>query len=210
MGSILVPLPFTPDNATLEVVAGVLRVKDLGIGTAKIAANAIGKAKLNADVADGLNIAGGAGAALSIVPASLTLASMADGAIQGFNVGGSTNIPVGTNYAAIGDGFNGAINNGGVLANGQTLVASADGKLIGLTCVLRQALNAGKTLTLNVVVNGADVGNTVQFVNGDAVGTVRSAAAFSVAIAKGDVIQVKVVNTEVATARQASWSVAVE
>lgn len=55
------------DNSTLEVSAGSMRIKDLGVTTAKLAATSVTAAKINADVAGG-GLTGGGGVALAVNP----------------------------------------------------------------------------------------------------------------------------------------------
>lgn len=53
------------DNSTIEIASNALRVKDLGISTAKLAATSVTAAKLGSDVA-GAGLAGGNGSALTV------------------------------------------------------------------------------------------------------------------------------------------------
>ena len=60
-------LDVNADGTTLEVVADAVQIKDLGVGTAKLAATSVTAAKLGSDVAgDGLS--GGNGANLDVAP----------------------------------------------------------------------------------------------------------------------------------------------
>jgi hypothetical protein len=64
------------DDATLETNADIVRIKDLGVGTAKLAATSVTAAKLGSDVAgDGLT--GGNGADLDVDPDSTGGANLA-------------------------------------------------------------------------------------------------------------------------------------
>lgn len=65
------------DNATIEINADTLRIKDLGVVTAKIAASAVDENKLNVSVA-GNGLAGGGGAALSVNVDNSTIEINAD------------------------------------------------------------------------------------------------------------------------------------
>jgi hypothetical protein len=59
------------DGSTVEVVSNVLAVKDLGVGTAKLAATSVTAAKLGNDVA-GVGIGGGNGSAINVDIANTT------------------------------------------------------------------------------------------------------------------------------------------
>lgn len=74
------------DNSTLEVASNSMRVKDLGIGTAKIATNAVTKAKLGTDVPDGTSMAFDGTGALTVKAGGVTqdrLAARTTGATVG-------------------------------------------------------------------------------------------------------------------------------
>lgn len=65
------------DNSTLEVASNSMRVKDLGIITAKIGVGAVTKAKLGSDVPDGSSLAFDGTGALSINTGGVTQAKLA-------------------------------------------------------------------------------------------------------------------------------------
>lgn len=59
------------DDSTIEVASNVLAVKNLGVGTAKLAATSVTAAKLGSDVA-GVGLGGGNGAAINVDIANTT------------------------------------------------------------------------------------------------------------------------------------------
>ena len=72
------------DDSTIEINTDALRVKDLGIGTAKLAATSVTAAKLGNDVA-GAGLSGGNGSALAVAYSPLMQKSMVAGEAMAAN-----------------------------------------------------------------------------------------------------------------------------
>lgn len=78
----------TADNSTLQLTSNVMSVKDSGVTTAKIAANAVTSAKIAADAVGATQIAAGAVGNAELADLAVTTAKIADGAVTGAKLSG--------------------------------------------------------------------------------------------------------------------------
>jgi hypothetical protein len=84
---------YTADNVTLQLVSGVFSVKNLGIGTAQLAATSVTAAKLGT-VTDGVTLdQSGAGSTLEVKAAGVSATQLATGAFDQVTITGGAGTP---------------------------------------------------------------------------------------------------------------------